>query len=678
MSAPGAAAAPAGLAHPGAGDDRGPRGRMLALGGALLIAAIALGIAAASGGRVPGALPEALRVAAAATALFGLCGYAPARLLTPTALRAHWQLLVLPTGAVVSGLALTVLGFAYVPYGAALVAVLVAGALGAIATHRLPAARRRCERLAAATELPPRAGGAWSRNLWPAYVAAALMAVTLLPFLRIGTPVVPGEGSDSHLAAGAGEFLKHAYPSSTDYDLPVDRMPLTWRSKYPIYYSFAAVSSLSGIETVEALAPTAAYLGALAALGFFLLATYLLRAPPLGGLLAMGLVGLNPMVLLTINNPYFNQTWGLLAMPFMIVLGCLAVVRPSKATIGLAALFWAVGAFAYPLMAAFPAIAAVVCFAVLFAQRRRAGDPIDLLAPVRRLPRSTWLIPVYALAGLMLAVPLYGVFEKVVSGAIVALSDRSLAAWAGDVTLYYPVHLFFSAPDPEALGTLVTFAVVACAALGVSRAPRAFGAGLAATMVLAAAFALLFHEREFGQYFYFKTLAFLGPIAVTCAAAGAAALVYSNRRALAVGGGLAMAALLGFAALAGRDRTLETHYQVGPELRELREWDRALPKDASIRLDVRFGTQFWASYFLASHPLSATYPVSNTQYPYVQFSRKADYILSKTFLPRPHDALKQPVFKNFDYTLWKMKPDVPGFDRSSRRMNQTVTSIGLS
>ena len=522
-------------------------------------------------------------------------------------------------------------------------------------------------------------GSAWARNLWPAYVAAAVMAVALLPYLRIGIPVVTGTGSDSHLAAGSGEFLKHAYPSSTDPDLPVDKIPLTWRSKYPIYYSFAGLSELSGQPTVEALAPAAALLGALAAIGFFLVATYLLRAPPLGGLLAIGLVGLNPMVLLTINNPYFNQTWGLMAMPFMIVLGCLAVTRPTRATIGLAALFWAVGAFAYPLMAAFPAICVIVCFAVHAYLRKRRGDPIDFLAPVRRLPRSKWLIPVYLLAALMLAVPLFGVFEKVVSAGNVVLSGETLAAWGGDVTFYHPAYSFFSAPGPEEAGAVVMIAAVLFALIAVARAPRSFGAGLLVTMLLAGGFALLFYERAFGEYFYFKTLAFLGPIVVTCAAAGVAAgVALAKGKMLKLASLVAAGALLLLAVDAGRDRTLETHYQVGRELLQLRDWGDELPKGASVRLDVRFGTQFWAGYFLASHPLSATYPVSDTQYPYVNFSRKADYVLSKTFLPPPHDALKPAVFRNFDYTLWRMRPDVPGFDRSSRTMNQNVKSIGLN
>ena len=77
--------------------------------------------------------------------------------------------------------------------------------------------------------------------------------------------------------------------------------------------------------------------------------------------------------------------------------------------------------------------------------------------------------------------------------------------------------------------------VIALALVAIVRAPRPFGVGLLATMLFAGAFAVLFYEREFGQYFYFKTLAFLGPIAVTCAAAGAVALAYSKRRALIIG-----------------------------------------------------------------------------------------------------------------------------------------------
>jgi len=657
------------------GSPAGQHGLALAVAAALGAAAIALALAAESGGKVPGALPEVTRVFAAAGLLFGLCGYAPTRLLCPAALRDRWPLLVLPTGAMVSGLVLSVLGFAAVPFRASLSVTLAAAALAALACHLWAPALARARRPA---PRDPLLGGPALRLLWPAFIALLVAAITLLPYLRTGEPVVTGTGSDAHLAVGSADLLKRSYPTAINPNAAVDRVPLTWRSKFPIYYSFAAVSSLAGLPTVETLAPLAALLGAFAAVGFFLLATHLLRAPPIGGLLAIALVGLNSMVLLTINNPYFNQTWGLIAMPFMIVLGCLAISEPRRTTVGLAALFWAVGAFAYPLMAAFPAVAVVVYGLLEARRRKREGTPVDWFAPLRRLPRRKLLIPVYAFIGLAFAVPLLGVFEKVVSGALIVFSSKSLQGWAGDVVGLFPNYLFFSVPPPAALGAAGTLLVWALAVWGLLRAPRAAGLAIGLTLALAFVFAALFAAREFGEYFHFKTLAFAGPLTVTCAAAGAAALFGAGARRQRLAGAALGVTLLVLAVFAARDRTLDTHYQVGAHLLELREWDEQLPKDTSVRLDVNRGTQLWAGYFLANHPLSSTRPLAGTAYPHVPYSRKADFILSKTFLPRPHDATKEVVFKNFDYTLWRAKPDIPGRDRSSRSMIQTVTTVGLS
>ena len=48
--------------------------------------------------------------------------------------------------------------------------------------------------------------------------------------------------------AGSATFLQHNYPSSTDVAYPADQVPPLWRSKYPIYYTLAAVSSVAGVE----------------------------------------------------------------------------------------------------------------------------------------------------------------------------------------------------------------------------------------------------------------------------------------------------------------------------------------------------------------------------------------------------------------------------------------------
>src|SRR4051812_39740487 len=93
---------------------------------ALGAASLAAGVVAADAGVAGGsAVPGVFRVAIATVALFAVCGYAPAVLLTPASLAAWWPALVLPTGAVVSGLALTLLGFAAVPFHFALGATLL-------------------------------------------------------------------------------------------------------------------------------------------------------------------------------------------------------------------------------------------------------------------------------------------------------------------------------------------------------------------------------------------------------------------------------------------------------------------------------------------------------------------------------------------------------------------------
>ena len=75
------------------------------------------------------------------------------------------------------------------------------------------------------------------------------------------------------------QFLKHAYPTGINVSQPINQMPPTWQSKYPIYYAFAAVSSLSGLATWQVLATLAAAMLGLAAAGFFLVARDVFRRP---------------------------------------------------------------------------------------------------------------------------------------------------------------------------------------------------------------------------------------------------------------------------------------------------------------------------------------------------------------------------------------------------------------
>ena len=70
----------------------------------------------------PSAVPAVARTAVVTLALFAVCGYGPAALLLPAALRGRLALFVLPVGAACSTLALTVLGLLHVPLKVSVVA----------------------------------------------------------------------------------------------------------------------------------------------------------------------------------------------------------------------------------------------------------------------------------------------------------------------------------------------------------------------------------------------------------------------------------------------------------------------------------------------------------------------------------------------------------------------------
>src|SRR5207247_9917322 len=134
---------------------------------------------------------------------------------------------------------------------------------------------------------------------------------------RVAT--VAGQGQDARLAVGPAQFLPKHHRTAFARKEPVDKVPLVWRSKPPIYYARGAVAAVSGMEVCESIATLAAVLLGMAAIGFFLVARELLGAKWWVALMAMALVGLDRMVLHTVTHPYFNQTWGFFAMPFALV-----------------------------------------------------------------------------------------------------------------------------------------------------------------------------------------------------------------------------------------------------------------------------------------------------------------------------------------------------------------------
>ncbi len=420
-------------------------------------------------------LPDTLRGLVATAVVFGLSGFGLVRLLLPQPLRRYEPLWVLPTGACVAGLALTALGFAAVPYPVSLPIVLVAGAaVGVYAVRRL-----------GWPEFD------WRRLAWPIFIAGVLTCVVLIQMaLRQHYAAPTGNGSDAIMAAGTAQFLKHTYPTGVNLSQPVNQMWPTWQSKYPIYYAFAAVSSVSGLATWQVFPILAAAMLGLTAVGFFLVAREVFRAPVAIAAAAMAFAALDREALATILHPYFNQTWGFFAMPFTLALGWWVVQpglgrRQRQGTAALFALFVIVLAFAYPLALPIPAVPIVVFVWYEWRRKIRAGEPVFRFRDLYQGRRSLlWMVPLAAL----LAVPAAGVIDKAVTAAEVLEPGHSLKGWAADLLGYVPFNYFLSLP--RSWPFLILVAVIAYLAVrGLAGQPPALAWGLGGLLALGVALA---------------------------------------------------------------------------------------------------------------------------------------------------------------------------------------------
>ena len=604
---------------------------------ALIIAGGIAAFAKVSPADLADPVQAAIRAVLAAALLFGVMGFGITRLLLPAGLRRHELLWVAPVGACVLALAMTAFGFAFVPFHVSLVLTLLGGvAVAVIAIRRRP-------------------GDPSTGNLfWPSLIVAVLVAIALVPYLRWGFPTVTGDGSDAFHAVGAAEFLQHNHPLEQHADGPLDRFPLRWGSKQPIYYALASIASVSGLKPYETLAPAAAVMIALAALGIFLLAREALGASLLGAGGAMLVTGLNAMVLETALHPYFNQTWGYFTLPFSLVLGWWTVHHRSRAAGVLLALFLVVGGLAYPLMLPIPLLALAL---FLWLEPVRLPSPRALYRGRRSL---VWVVPLI----LLLLVPATAAAEKIWDATVLLVDPgQSLGSWGGDIRNFIPAYKFFSLPD-DTLWWLAVAAMVGLAIWLLVRLPRALGVGLGAVMLAFLAAGVWFREREFGEYFYFKTLAFAAPLLITCA------VVALSRFARV---GVALVALFAVSAGLGAGHDLVRSPQLRETFLDLPAWAADLPTDASIRLDTFQPNQLWGSYMLSSHPLCSQAPLVGTDYPHVVYSRKADFILMdqegrEFYGGDPPDAKLPPLRQNSEFTLYRAKPDLPGEDMCSKRL----------
>jgi hypothetical protein len=559
-------------------------------------------------------------------------------------------------GAVATAFELALLAYAFVPFDVALAAVLAGGvALGVHAWRRHPG-------LPAGRSAGDGEWASWRRLLVPLYLAALIGAIALIPMFRSGFVTVIGNGSDAHLAVGTAQFLQRHHPTDVAADEPVDRVPLVWRSKPPIYLAFGAVARLAGMEPYAVIATLQAALLALAALGFWLLARELLGAGPWAAGVAMGLVGLNRIVLFTGMHPYFNQTWAYMAMPFAIVLARHVVRHRTRGGLLLFAAFLGVLTFAYPLAMPIPLIAAVIFWGF---ERRRRGLSLLRLPRLRSRRQLVWVVPLF----LLLLLPLQGVLEKTASSTRVLAPGYSLVNWGGDLTNFFPER-FFLGFDKASVGAIGVLLLATGLVLALRHAPRDVRWGLGALIAFGVVAGLYFRPRDYGWYFHFKALAFVAPVAVTVATVGLARLKWLWVSALA------LIFLVGATRDGAAAQMGATFDQLPKSLLELKRVDARLPPDASVRLDMPAdGHMLWAGIMLSGQPLCSQRPVLETSYPHVPVSRAADYVLVDDDWLKPFDAVGPPVMTLERYKLYRLRSNLPGGDRCSRKMVLTVKRL---
>jgi hypothetical protein len=647
----------------------------LGVAGAALAATV-VGLIIAIGADVVGvaAVPSVLRTAVVALAFFTICGYAPASVLARGELQAHMELLVLPVGAAVSSLVLTVLGLAHVPLKGSLAIVLTAAVVADVLVYRRG---RAVSGRAAGT-----GHGRWLQRIaLPMFLAAMVALITLVPIFRSGFATVPGQNGDAVLAVGSAVLLQHEPPTSdVANNLPINHIPLEWRSKYPIYYALAAVSTLSGQSPIQTFAPVSALMLALTALGFFLFALYAVRAPPWVALLAMFLLPLDRIVMYVTIHPYYNELWGQFTLPFILLFGWHYLSAPNRVNFILALLFLALGLFAYPLMLPFPAVFLAVHAFVMFRRARAAGRKPGWISELRipRPPQRPILwIPIIAVAIPVMAVLVRGVYEKAFSALQVILPWESLAGWHGNALPFLQFPHFFGLPGASAIQYIAAAGVCVIAAIGARRVARELRWPLVAMVIVGALIGIYFRQRYGGQLFFFKDMAFTGPFVLLLALIEVTSLAASHRRAaqaVGVAGIAAASVIVPASAAAEIDGTYD---QASPAVLQLRTWDRELPRGSSVRLDVgQNGWELWAMYMFSDHPLSALNPLGGF-FPHPVVAYKADYVVVLRAQGEPRDAVGPPIFKNSTYELFRLNPNIPGRDFSTRYLvdDASTTSV---
>jgi hypothetical protein len=266
-----------------------------------------------------------------------------------------------------------------------------------------------------------------------------------------------------------------------------------------------------------------------------------------------------------------------------------------------------------------------------------------------------------------LAVPLHGALDKISSAARLLFDpNSSLKDWAGDVFHFIPGYKFFALPG-STLWWLAVAAMVLLAVWALRHLERPLAAGIGAVLVVFLAAGFWFRQRQYGQYFEFKVLAFAAPLLIACAVVG---LSRARRAGLVL-----MAVFVLSAAVSAQSEVRGKAPQLSRPFLELRDWARGLPTNAAVRLDTWPPNQLWGSYFFSRQRLCSLAPLVGTQYPSVAYARRANYVLVDEIVGgylkgrRPFDSVGAPLHVNERFKLYRATPR--GRGGCSRRLYYT-------
>jgi hypothetical protein len=287
--------------------------------------------------------------------------------------------------------------------------------------------------------------------------------------------------------------------------------------------------------------------------------------------------------------------------------------------------------------------------------------------------------PAAVVALAAVAVLVRGVVEKTASAAVALSPWGDLSAWSGPGLRHLPFHRAFGLLDPggTVLVGLMLALVLAAAAWGVWRSAPDARVPFGLTLVVALAAAAYLDHRTQGELFYFKAMGMLAPLVVTAAVVGVADVV-RRRPPLGVAAAAAAAALVVVAATSTRRELTGTDDYASRYVLQIHDWARALPPDASVRIDIPpGGHQLWADYMLSPRRVCALKPLVGF-FPYAQPGRKADYVLTLSEQRRPRDAAGAPLFASAQFRMWRMRREVPGPDVCTPRMIDSITKVSIA